>query len=418
MFFRTAVERTMRRVSVLLILSSLLLVQAMPVVAQETKDQDAPKRLIDDPLDFSKPPEIPEYDKPTEDEIRASMKRGIDFLLKTQNKNGSWGSHVTRRDFEIYAPIPGAHKAFRAGVTAMCVMALVDSGDTRIEVTEAIQRAEEWMFRELPKLKRATGDAIYNVWGHMYSVEAFARLAARENITEEQLAKYKEGIEQQLDMLYRFESIDGGWGYYDFNAQTRKPSGSSISFVNASVLIAMNYAKKVGVEADQKIIDRAVAATLRQQKKDFTYLYGEYLRKTPMRGINRPGGSLARSQACNLALRLYGDEKITDNVLKVWLTRLYTRNGWLDIGRKLPVPHESWMQVSGYFYYYGHYYAGLCIEELKPEERSEYQGMLARLMLDKQEKNGCWWDYPMYSYHQQYGTAYALMALQRCLPVK
>ena len=397
------------------------------VVAQQDKtqqdeskqDENKPtKRLIEDPLDFSKAPDIPEYDKPTEAEIRDAINKGVDFLLKVQNKDGSWGSHVTKRDFEIYAPIPGAHDAFRSAVTAMCVMALVDTGDTSVEVQAAIQAGEEWMFRELREVKRATGDAIYNVWGHLYSVEALARLSAREGISDEQKEKYKDLIEHQLEMLYRFESIDGGWGYYDFNAQTRKPSGSSISFVNASVLIAMHYAMKVGIQPKQKIIDRAVAATLRQQKKDFTYLYGEYLRKMPMRGINRPGGSLARSQACNLALRLFGDEKITDNVLKVWLTRLYTRNGWLSIGRKLPVPHESWMQVSGYFYYYGHYYAALCIEELKPEERAEYQGMLARIMLNHQEKNGCWWDYPMYNYHQQYGTAYAVMTLQRCLPVK
>ena len=74
------------------------------------------------------------------------------------------------------------------------------------------------------------------------------------------------------------------------------------------------------------------------------------------------------------------------------------------------------MQVSGYFYYYGHFYAGLTLDELKPGERAPYQAMLARILIDHQEKNGCWWDYPMYNYHRQYGTAYSLMALQRCLP--
>ena len=32
-----------------------------------------------------------------------------------------------------------------------------------------------------------------------------------------------------------------------------------------------------------------------------------------------------------------------------------------------------------------------------------------------QEKDGSWWDFPFYDYHQQYGTAMALMTLQRCL---
>ena len=35
-------------------------------------------------------------------------------------------------------------------------------------------------------------------------------------------------------------------------------------------------------------------------------------------------------------------------------------------------------------------------------------------MLSKQEKNGCWWDYPLYAYHQPYGTGYALRVLSEC----
>ena len=39
---------------------------------------------------------------------------------------------------------------------------------------------------------------------------------------------------------------------------------------------------------------------------------------------------------------------------------------------------------------------------------------LARILLHLQEKDGSWWDYPLYDYHQQYGTAFALMTLVRC----
>ena len=36
------------------------------------------------------------------------------------------------------------------------------------------------------------------------------------------------------------------------------------------------------------------------------------------------------------------------------------------------------------------------------------------VLLALQEKDGSWWDYPLYDYHQPYGTAFALMSLQRC----
>jgi hypothetical protein len=36
------------------------------------------------------------------------------------------------------------------------------------------------------------------------------------------------------------------------------------------------------------------------------------------------------------------------------------------------------------------------------------------LIISKQEKNGSWWDYPLYNYHYAYGTGYALATLSRC----
>jgi hypothetical protein len=39
--------------------------------------------------------------------------------------------------------------------------------------------------------------------------------------------------------------------------------------------------------------------------------------------------------------------------------------------------------------------------------------MFARVLLPLQEKDGSWWDFPLYDYHQQYGTAFAVMALGR-----
>ena len=375
--------------------------------------------FMDSPRDFSKEPEIKEpIEGPSPSEIQSSIDRGALFLLNTQNKDGSFGSHETNRLSEIYAPLPGAHNAFRSATTALAVSALVETKGNDPEYQDAIAAGQQWMLDNMRKVKRATGDAIYNVWGHAYGIHALVRLRKRDVQTEESIKQIDDLIRHQIDMLVRYESVDGGWGYYDFRAQARKPTGASISFVNATVLIALHAAKEVGIEVPNKIVKRAVASILRQQKPDFTYLYGEYLKNTPMLGINRPGGSLGRSQACNLSLRLWGDEKITDNVLKTWLYRLYLRNGWLSIGRKRPVPHEAWMQVAGYFYYYGHYYAGLCIDQLKPEDRAEYQQMLAKIITKHQEPNGCWWDYTLYNYHQQYGTGYALMTLQRCLPSK
>ena len=106
--------------------------------------------------------------------------------------------------------------------------------------------------------------------------------------------------------------------------------------------------------------------------------------------------------------------EVSDAIIKNWLDRLFARNGWLDMGRKRPIPHESWFYVAGYFFYFGHYYAAECIELLPQADRPPFQDQLAHVLLAVQEKDGSWWDFPMYNYHQQYGTAFALMSLEKC----
>src|SRR5262245_45308068 len=292
-----------------------------------------------------------------------SIRHGVEFLVKDQNKDGSWGGPERTKGLNIYAPVPGAHHAFRGAVTALCVAALIEVGGDSTEVQQAVESGESWLIEHLPKLRRATPDTLYNIWGHAYAIQAFVRMHDRLPGDAERRRKIKELIRGQIDLLDRYESVDGGWGYYDFRGGTKRPATDSTPFQTATVLVAFHEAKQIGVEPPAKLVKSAVASIQRQRKPDFSYLYGEYLKWSPMMGINRPGGSLGRSQACNVALRLWGDEKVNDAVLHTWLSRLLARNLWLDMGRKRPIPHESHFDVAGYFFYFGHYYAALCIEQ-------------------------------------------------------
>ncbi|MHC4199614.1 MAG: prenyltransferase/squalene oxidase repeat-containing protein [Planctomycetota bacterium] len=367
-----------------------------------------------EPTSEASPPKPRPVTPPAPMAVERAVGRGVDFLLGRQNKDGSWGSARRTKGLNIYAPVPGAHHAFRSAVTSMCVSALIGSGDERPAVREAVRRGEEWIVADLPKLRRANPTAIYNVWGHAYGMQALARMAARRSPDDPYRDRLLALIDQQIELLGRYESVDGGWGYYDFRAHTKKPSSRPNSFTTATVLVAFHDARELGRPPPPKLLERAIATVLRQRKPDSTYLYSGGMRWYPMVPINRPGGSLGRSQACNVALRLWGSSEITDAVLETWLDRLFARSGWLDIGRKRPVPHESWFAVAGYFFYYGHYYAALCIEQLPAERRRRFQDHMAHVLLRLQEKDGSWWDYPFYDYHQPYGTAFALMTLERC----
>lgn len=348
------------------------------------------------------------------DALENSINRGVSFLLARQNPNGSWGSARNTKGRNIYAPVPSAHHGFRVAITGLCVSALIESGADSPAVIKAIEGGEAYLAENLPKLKRSALRALYNNWSHAYGLRALVRMYNRipgSAPRRERILKLAAG---QVDLLKRFESLGGGWGYYEFDYHTQKPFAKTTSFLTASVLIALHEARGIGVDVPQAMIDRAKSAISLQRNPNSTYTYSRGWTRRRAGVINLPAGSLGRSQVCNLALRLSGDERITDEVIRTWLDWICARNGWLSRARKFPRPHESWFAVAGYFYYYGHFYAAGCIEQLPLEERKFYRDHLAGILMPLQEKDGSWWDFPLYDYHQQYGTALALMALHRC----
>lgn len=394
--------------------------------AEETTDGETGDDDFPYPLALEGPDPDP-IAPPARADIVSAIRRGIEFLVESQNPDGSWGNARRTKSLNIYAPVPGSHQAFRTGVTGLGIMAMCESlaalsdqdlsADERTAAVAALDKAQDWLLDNAEQLRRAETDALYNVWGHAYAIHAAVRLHARAAGNEHLQEKLIELARQQTDMLARYEFINGGWSYYDSEGRTQKPSSAPFSFTTATILIALKEAQQqLGVEFPQAGIDKAMASLRRQRYPDFSFAYGEYLRMMPRYDINRPAGSLGRSQVCNLAMRLWGDENVNDAVLKNWLDRLFARNGWLSIGRKYPVPHESFFGVAGYFYYYGHFYAAFCIDELPADQRPHFQQHLAHILLPLQEKDGSWWDYPLYNYHQQWGTAMAISSLVRCLP--
>ncbi|MFM2199679.1 MAG: hypothetical protein RLZZ505_3111 [Verrucomicrobiota bacterium] len=348
--------------------------------------------------------------------IRAAITRGVDFLVGYQNRDGSWGGPTRTKGINIYAPIPGAHHAFRAGASGLALSGLIDSGDARPETAAAIEKAAAWAEKELPHLRRAEQTTTYNIWGHAYGLRALIRLHERETDPARK-ARFKELAQQQVDLVNRYADVNGGWGYLDLfdNIKTQKPSGITTAFSSATVLHAMQEGrKKLGLTLDEKVVTAALDSIKRQQTPDMAYTYSHSHIHRPRAEINRPAGSLARSQACNSVLRNFGREGITDEVITEWADRFLAREGFLSIARKRPRPHDIHFKISGYFYYYGVYYFTESVRLLPPEKQKPYAERLAALLISRQEKDGSWWDYPLYDYHQPYGTGYSLMALAWC----
>ena len=78
--------------------------------------------------------------------IVAAMDRGVEFLLRDQRPDGSWGSPERTKDLNIIAGV-GSHHAFRVATTALCVSALIeldrDTTGAAIARRNAVRRAIE-----------------------------------------------------------------------------------------------------------------------------------------------------------------------------------------------------------------------------------------------------------------------------------
>lgn len=349
--------------------------------------------------------------------VNAAITKGVDFLIGKQNADGSFGGPTRTKGLNIYAPLPGAQDAYLAGTSGLAISGLVDAHDSRPEVKAAIDRAEKWALAKLPELRRADPTTTYNAWGHAYGLRAISRLYQSASGDVPRQAALKSLAQQQIGLADRYEYLNGGWGYLHIfeELHTQKPSGITTSFTTASVLLAMHEAREtMGITLDSKVVATSLDSIRRQQFPDFTYAYSHSHRLAPLSEINRRNGSLGRSQACNAVLRAFGDPKMTDSVLTTWADNFIQFEHWLDYGRKKPVPHESTFKIAGYFYYYGIYYFTVSARYLPKEKQRELAQSLARVILTRQEKDGSWWDYPLYDYGQSYGTGYALMSLKWC----
>jgi len=343
-----------------------------------------------------------------EPEVHAAVGKGVDFLLRTQHANGSWGESTAGRGYEILADVPGSHHAFRVATSALCVMALRNSNIQEEAVENAIRRGLKYLIQN-SCVKRPNSMELYNIWAFGYSLRCFSE-ALHAGTCPDMETSMRETVEKLVDTLKLYQDLDGGWGYYDFNVGSYRPSGGSASFTTATEVISLYAAKKVGIEVSEQMLQKALINLHRCRKENGSYLYAWNMRYWMSHPVNKIKGSVCRTSGCHLAQYLFNDRVSYQDLVK-GVEDLIEHNRFCDIARKRPVPHETWYANSGYFYLYGHYYASMVFQQLNSEDQKRLWPSIKELILRLQEPDGSWWDYPLYGYGKYYGTAYAVLTL-------
>ena len=343
--------------------------------------------------------------------IRASIKRGVAFLLKNQKKSGGWGSPATNL-WDIYSPAPGSQRSYMVASSALALSALLKYGGDSKEVRAAIDRGTAYLVKNYA-VRRIRADTLYNTWALAYALEAFARLLD-EDLDAEREKAVRKAATGCVAMLRRFKFVEGGWGYYNFEEMTKNPGPGSVCFTTATVLIAMHMASKHGIKISKKLVKGAMRVITMSKRPDNAFVYGLYLLYYQTAGINKVKGSLGRTPPCLLAMDMWG-ETVPQRNMQKGLDDLERYGHFLRIARKYPFPHESWYSNSGYFCLYGYYYAAMCLPYVPEPERRAHAARIAKHMRTMQERDGSTWDYQLQNCHKIYGTGFAILTLGMCL---
>jgi hypothetical protein len=360
---------------------------------------------------------------PTRAQAELALRSGQDWLLANQNEDGSWGSWSAPGPYDGFWTNLETHRSWQVATTALGCMALMDAGLGEAEAA-ATDMGLDFLALQAD-VKRPSDWDTDNVWAYAYGLAGLSQAAAHPRYRDPAQKKRAHAIEmmgmRMIQRLSEYQTPSGGWAYYDEEVKTNPPMWAT-SFTTAVAVIGLLQAHELGWPVETRRITAAlrVIEHCRLPTGAYTYNVEAIPSAGWLDGIDQVKGSLSRIQSCNLALflghRAGFPTVITSTApLSDGLEAFFRDHRFLDVARGRPHPHEAYYLNAGYFYFFGHYYAGWVIEQLPAAERARWAPQLWQHVVKTQARDGSSIDYFMNSFGRPYGTAYAVSALARSL---
>ncbi len=356
-------------------------------------------------------------------EVREAVRKGLAYLKRTQQPDGSWLCNVGFKINETYRVT--SVNARHPGVTALAGTAFLAGGHLpgRGPYGDVVQKATDYI------VSRVQPDGfITENDTRMYS-HAFAALFLAEVYGTTQDPRVRQALDRAVQFILRSQNSQGGWRY-EANAVDSDMS------ITVCQVMALRAARNKGIRVPQQAIDAAVAyvlnsAVTRGESSNFGLGEGDMRRgafKYQYRERNpiATRSSLALTAAAMTTLfgaGLYDDPSIQEWARAHGLARY--RSGAekppsiAEMAEYILEEYEGHRRRHGrqYFYFYGHYYASQAMYVAGGRWWDRYFPLVRDHLLRQQDGDGSW---DVTSVGRTFGTSVACVILQvpmRYLPV-
>jgi hypothetical protein len=300
-------------------------------------------------------------------EIEAAIARGLDFLVRTQNRDGSWRGS-------------GGYGTYPTAMTGLAGMALLGSGatPTRGKHWRAVRQAVDFLMRSAQPdgVITAVQEEGRSMYGH-----GFATLFLAEVYGMEEDARRQENLQGVLSravkLTARAQSSLGGWYY-------APESNSDEGSVTVTQLQALRACRNAGITVPIETIQKAVSYIAKSANSDGGIRYA-----ARSGGASRPPITAAAVAVLYYAGRY--DDPMAEKALQFAV-------------RHLPVNGSN----NGH-HYYSHLYLAQALFQRGGKDWDDYWRRMSAWLLSQQGADGSWQGDGVGT---TYGTAIALTILQ------
>lgn len=358
----SGVDRGKRRLARLALLAScpLLAMSDLGLTVADDKPPTSQPAVPPSSRSASRSKEVPAENGYSTPELEAAVSRGMAWLARQQEKDGSFGNSSQY----------GRH----VGITSLACVAFVCDGNVpgRGPYAPTVEAGLDFVLKACSEQSGLI--AAETSYGPMYG-HGFATLLLAELYGMSPRPDLREKLQKAVALIVRTQNDRGGWRYHPIRAD------ADLSVTICEVM-ALRAARNAGINVPKSCIDRAIQYVHDSQNPDGGFRYM----------LDSSGSMFARSAAGVAALQYAGIHD--DRAI---------RRGLAYLMRFLPGETEEQTH-----YYYGQYYAAQAMFLAGGEHWDRWWPAIRAELLAKQSLDGSWRG----EAGNEYGTAMALIVLQ------